>query len=823
MYKQLFLLCLLALFACKTSQPATQEAPKQQTPTQQPTAEKNPEEKKSNGKSYKDILKDAKTDDGLFKVHLVNEKVYYEIPNKLLGKDMLLISRIKGCPENLSPYLNAGSSVNEQVVRWQRKENRILLKSISYNSVADEELPIYQSVQYNNFEPIIDAFKIETMSEDSSSVVIDVTGLFTDDVTAISGLNSTLRQQYKVSRLDAQRSFIDTVRSYPINIEVVHTQTFNASSPPSNSRTGTITMQMNQSMILLPEDKMMPRLHDERVGWFTVSQYNYGSEELKADRITYIRRWRLEPKDPAAYARGELVEPVKPIVYYLDPATPEKWRPYFRQGIEDWQEAFEAAGFKNAIIAKDPPSPEEDPEFSPEDARYSTVRYVASTTRNAVGPSVSDPRTGEIIESDIIWYHNHLRSYRNRYMLETGAANPLARTLQTPEEEIGEMMRRVISHEIGHALGLPHNMKASSAYPVDSLRSGAFTQKYGIATTIMDYARYNYVAQPGDKNIRFIRQLGPYDLYAINWGYRVIPGAKTPEAEKTTLDNWIKEKAGDPVYMFGSGGGGFDPNSQTENIGDDPVKASTYGLMNLKKVAPNLIDWTTTEGKNYEDLDELYDELVGVWNRYIGHVVTNVGGVYQTLKTADQQGPVYNPVSKAKQKETVQWLLDHAFAKPDWLMNAEISRRIEPAGMVERIRSLQARHLDALLNTSRLQRMIETQALDGNKAYPLAEMCADLRKGIWSEMYSTKAIDVTRRNLQRAYLEGMAELLNEENSSPRSNFDLSQSDVRAVVRAELKTLQSDIRRNISGVKDSMTRYHLQDCLDRIENTLNPKG
>ncbi len=822
MYKQLFLFCLLALFACKTSQPV-QEPPKQQPSTQQPTAEKKPEEKKSNGKSYKDILKDAKTDDGLFKVHLVNEKVYYEIPNSLIGKDMLLISRIKGCPENLSPYLNAGSSVNEQVVRWQRKENRILLKSISYNSVADEELPIYQSVQYNNFEPIIDAFKIEAMNPDSTAVLIDVTGLFTADVTAISGLNSSLRQQYKVSRLDAQRSFIDTVRSYPINIEVVHTQTFSASSPPANSRTGTITMQMNQSMILLPEDKMMPRLHDERVGWFTVSQYNYGSEELKSDRITYIRRWRLEPKDPEAYARGELVEPVKPIVYYLDPATPERWRPYFRQGVEDWQEAFEAAGFKNAIIAKDPPSPEEDPEFSPEDARYSTVRYVASTTRNAVGPSVSDPRTGEIIESDIIWYHNHLRSYRNRYMLETGAANPLARTLQTPEEEIGEMMRRVISHEIGHALGLPHNMKASSAYPVDSLRSGAFTQKYGIATTIMDYARYNYVAQPGDENIRFIRQLGPYDLYAINWGYRVIPEANTPEEEKTTLDNWIKEKEDDPVYMFGSGGGGFDPNSQTENIGDDPVKASTYGLMNLKKVAPNLIDWTTTEGKNYEDLEELYGELVGVWNRYIGHVVTNVGGVYQTLKTADQQGPVYNPVSKAKQKETMQWLLDHAFSKPDWLMSAEISRRIEPAGMVERIRSLQARHLGALLNASRLQRMIETQAIEGNKAYPMAEMCADLRKGIWSELYSAKAMDVTRRNLQRAYLENMSELLNEEPSSPRSGFDLSQSDVRAVVRAELKTLQNDIRRNIPRIKDTMTQNHLQDCLDRIENTLNPKG
>ncbi|MCB0847830.1 MAG: zinc-dependent metalloprotease, partial [Bacteroidetes bacterium] len=315
-----------------------------------------------------------------------------------------------------------------------------------------------------------------------------------------------------------------------------------------------------------------------------------------------------------------------------------------RQGIEDWNVAFEAAGFKNAIIAKDPPSKEEDPEFSPEDARYSVVRYVATTTRNATGPSVSDPRTGEIIESDIIWYHNHLRSYRNRFMLETGAANPNARTLDTPEEEIGEMMRRVISHEIGHALGLPHNMKASSAYPVDSLRSGTFTREYGIATTIMDYARYNYVAQPGDENIRFVRQLGPYDLYAIEWGYRVIPNAKTSEEEKTTLSNWIKKHEGDPVYMFGSGRGGIDPTSQTENIGDDNVKASTYGLENLKIVAANLIAWTTEEGESYEELDELYGELGGVWSRYIGHVVPNIGGVYETHKMAGQEGPVYQPV-----------------------------------------------------------------------------------------------------------------------------------------------------------------------------------
>ncbi len=778
---------------------------------------------KKKGKSYRDIITDeARTDDGLFRVHLIGEKVYYEIPNDLLNVDLLWISRISGRSEDLSPYINAGSKTNEQIVQWQRKGSRILLRGISYNSVADESLPISRSVQYNNFEPIIQAFKIETMNEDSTAVVIEVSSLFTKDVPVFSGLDSRLRTQYKVRNLDAARSFIDTVRSYPINIEVVHTQTFNAAEPPANSKMNTITIQMNQSMIKLPENPMTPRLYDERVGWFTVRQYDYGSEALKSDLKTYIQRWRLEPKDPEAYLRGELVEPVKPIVYYLDPATPEHWRPYFRQGVEDWQAAFEAAGFKNAIIAKDPPTPEEDPEFSPEDARYSTVRYVATTTRNAVGPRVADPRSGEIIESDIIWYHNHLRSYRNRYLLETGAANPSARTLDTPEEEIGEMMRRVISHEIGHALGLPHNMKASSAYPVDSLRSGDFTQKYGIATTIMDYARYNYVAQPDDQNIRFVRQLGPYDLYSINWGYRWLPNVDKPEDETATLKSWIKEKEGDPMYMFGSGSGGIDPNAQTENIGDDPVKASSYGLSNLKIVAKNLLDWTTTDGENYEDLEELYGELVGVWNRYIGHVVTNIGGVNQTLKTADQAGTVYAPVSRAEQRASVQWLLDHAFSKPAWLMNADISRRIEHAGMVERIRALQVRHLDNILSTGRLQRMIENQGFEGNQTYTMLELMQDLRKGLWSEMYKGQAADLTRRNLQRAYLERMAYLLSEAAASPRQQFKVSQSDVHPVVRAELQTLKNDIRKNQKQIQDELTRYHLQDAIARIDKILEVK-
>lgn len=777
---------------------------------------------KSGGKSYTDIIKpDMIGDEGLFTIHQAEGKLYYTIPDSLLGVDMLLVSRIRQTPPNFSPFLNAGSSVNEQVVRWDRQQDKILLRAISYANVADESLPIYQSVQYNNAAPILQAFKILAPTPDSTGVLIEVTSMFTKDIGALSGLDANLRRTYKVSRLDNERSFIDTARSFPINIEVIHTMTYDAAEPPGNRSSGTLTMQMNQSMILLPRNPMMPRLHDERVGWFTVSQIDYSSEALKSDEKRYLRRWRLEPKDPAAYARGELVEPVKPIIYYLDPATPAKWRPYFKKGVEDWQAMFEAAGFKNAIIAKDPPTREEDPDFSPEDARYSTVRYVASTTRNAVGPSVSDPRTGEIIESDIIWYHNHLRSYRNRYLLETGAANPKVQSLDTPEEEIGEMMRRVIAHEIGHALGLPHNMKASSAYPVDSLRSPTFSQQYGIATTIMDYARFNYVAQPGDGAVRFIRQMGPYDEYAIRWGYRLVPGAGTPEAELPVLRQWIKEKEGDPRYMFGSGSGGIDPTAQTECIGDDNVLASTYGMANLQRVAGKLVAWTTNPGEDYTDLEELYGEMLGVWSRLIGHVVPNVGGVIQVYKTADQAGAVHTPVPAAKQREALQWLLQNAFQTPEWLLDADLLRRIESAGALERIRATQAGHLNNLLDPGRMQRLIEGQYVDG-KAFGLGTFMKQLTQGLWSELYARQAVSVGRRALQRAYLERLAFLLQEDppetpvGFGTRTRVNISQSDIRMEARAQLEELLQQLRRTVRSTADQETRRHWADCQARIE-------
>ena len=768
-----------------------------------------PKKDKGGIKTYEEMMTpDVVSTDGLFKVHEIGEDYYYEIPFDMLDKDMLLVSRRVKLPANLGGgFTSAGSKANEQLIQWTRVRNNIHLKAINYSNTADKDLPIYASVQDNNYSPVIKAFKIAAFGPDSTTAIINVNDLFLSDVRALSGVSSRMREQYKVGGLDKSRSFISRVASFPGNIEVRHDLTYEASRPPSQESAATISMQMSQSMYLLPEEPMQPRLFDERVGWFTVSQIDYGSEALKADEKTYIRRWRMVPSDMDAYNRGELVEPVKPIVYYLDPATPTKWRPYFKQGILDWEEAFEAAGFKNAIQVRDAPTADEDPEWSPEDARYSTVRYVASTTRNAMGPSVSDPRTGEIIESDIVWYHNHLRSYRNRYLLETGGANPNARTLDTPEEEIGEMMRRVISHEVGHALGLPHNMKSSYAYPTDSLRSATFPQKWGLATTIMDYTRYNYVAQPEDKGVRWVRMLGPYDVYSIDWGYRYISDARSSAAELPTLDRWIKSKNGDPMFLFGARNS-YDPSSQTECIGDDPVLASSYGLQNLKRIAPHLNEWTQETGKGFENLNELYGELISVWTRYVNHVTTNIGGVYELIKTAQEPGHSYTHLSKSEQQRAMDFLSREAFTTPTWMLEDDIVRNIGPSGIVDRIGSMQSRMLRNVLRSDRLMRMVENEALNGAQAYALNDLAQDLRSSIWGELNGNKSIDAYRRNLQRAHVTALQGILNN---------DKHKTDLSAMAQAELDWIEKKAMKAAKRYKNNMVGAHLKAVHSVINN------
>lgn len=807
-----FVLLTLILSACSTSEKLTSNTLSQGAVS----------EEKSSFSTISDFAKGMdRVDEGIITVMQKGDKIYWSIADSLLNRDFLLVSRVAGVPNGYFGFYSAGAKTAERVLQFSKVHDRILIKEVSYENIADSTLPIYESVQANNFAPILGAFDQELYDEDARETIIELSDFFTEDIEAISGVIPFLRREYQVRRLDGNRSYVESVKSFPKNLEVRHVLTYQANNPPSSSSNATLSIRMSQSMILLPKVPMQKRLFDYRVGWFTIRQIDFGSEQQKADRQSYIRRWRLEPSDSTAYFRGELVEPKKPIVYYLDPATPEKYRSYIIKGIEDWNVAFEEAGFKNAIQAKLPPSPSEDPDWSPEDIRYSTVRWVANEIRNAVGPSVSDPRSGEIIESDIVWYHNHMRSYRNRLMIETGAANPEARKLKLADDLIGETMRRVISHEIGHALGLPHNMQSSSAYPVDSLRSGSFTQKYGIATTIMEYARQNYVAQPGDENISFIRQLGPYDLYSINWGYRLIPNSHTPEDEKETLDSWIMEKSGDPMYRF-AGSTGYDPSAQTEDLGDDPVKASTYGLMNLKRVVPELMEWTYTEGEGYEDLEEIYRELIGMWSRYSRHVATNIGGVYQNRKSADQDGFLYTPVSKENQLRALAFLNEHVFTTPYWLLDTDILQNIQPAGSIDLIQSLQSRILGSVLDPDVLLRLIEYSALGSNTFSP-DEMLETLRLGIWREIYDNDSeIDVYRRTLQREYLSRIDSFLSmDQMGNSRNPVDLQNSDIRPLLRTELNLLTDDINSHLDGEKlNGIQKAHLEDVIIRIEQILN---
>ncbi len=783
-------------------------------------------------KPYAEVITaKAVTQKGLFTVHRIGDKYFFEIQNSLLKKEILAVNRLSKSTPGAGNY--GGEEVGSRVVYWELgPANKLFLKVAATVSIADSSEMISKAVASSNLNPILAAFPIKAKSKDSSSVVIDVTDFLISE-SPLLAFNGDNKKNYSLGPQMADRSYIESVKSFPMNTEVrsIRTYTSVGGRLPAATEAGAITLGMNTSFLKLPDHPMRKRMYDPRVGFFASANIRYHDNQQKVEQEAFIHRWRLEPKaeDVEKFRRGELVEPQKQIIYYIDPATPKKWRPFLIAGVNDWQKAFEQAGFKNAIVAKE--WPEADSTMSLDDARFSVIRYFASSQQNAYGPNIADPRTGEILESHIGWYHNVMNLVHRWYMIQAGAIDPRARKNKFDDELMGQLIRFVSSHEIGHTLGLRHNMGASSTVPVEKLRDKAWVEAHGHTPSIMDYARFNYVAQPEDgiSEKGIFPRINDYDKWAIQWGYKPILDQPNAEAEKKILNKiTLDSLASNKRLWFGGEGRDFDPRSQAEDLGDDPVKASQYGIKNLKRIVPQLINWTKESGEGYENLKEMYGEALGQYNRYIYHVVKNLGGVMITEKTTDQPGAVYQAVSLAKQKESIKFLNDEVFTTPKWLLDKQILNKIEPGYGFNDVQVMQQNAIAAVTSQSRLYRMMVNQRDNGKGAYSPGQWLNDLKSSMFSEIKSGKATDEYRRSLQKMYVGSIITMYNKRFALQGSTDNilasvtptqvLLYSNVKSLALSHLRALRGDMQKGIVNTKDQDSKIHyqyLKQMLDKI--------
>lgn len=778
------------------------------------------------------ITPKAKSSFGFLTVHKVDNNYFFEIPDSMLNRDILIVNRISKAPTSRqkSRVGYPGDILGSKVIRFENKDNkRILVREYSYRERSENKDGMFQSVRNSNTQPIVANFGIETIKKDSltKNYVINVS-VFLQKENPLFSFDADSKEYIGLLNMVGEGTYIDTLKAFPKNIEISTTVTYQSKKGMSNVgflETGSpripLTYELNSSMVLLPEVPMKARLFDPRVGYFTVGYTDFDSNPQGIEYKKLITRWRLEPKDEAAYLRGELVEPKKPIVIYIDPATPKKWVPYLIQGVNDWQVAFEKAGFKNAIYALEAPT--DDPSWSLEDARHSAIVYKPSDIPNASGPHINDPRTGEILETHINWYHNVMSLLRDWYMIQAGTIDEAARKMQLDDELMGQLIRFVSSHEVGHTLGLRHNFGSSHTVPVEKLRDKAWVEANGHTPSIMDYARFNYVAQPEDGITRagIFPRIGIYDKWSIEWGYRWLPQFQTPEDEVAFSNQSIIEKLKTDVrYTFGTESDPNDPRNQSEDLGDDSMLASLYGIKNLKRIVPQILTWSYEPNKSYAGAGEIYSGVVSQFNRYLGHVTKNVAGIYSNSITVEQTDEIAREFVPANiQKRAIAFLNEQLFTTPEWLIDRQLMEKakILPVNV---ICSLQSGVLARLINKNTLDKMSENEILNGKKAYTSAQMFNDLKKVIWSNLGQS---DIYKRNMQKAYVENLINLLDKKGNADKnaSGKRPAYSEAPAIAHGQLTELKR-LTTSAASMTSGTAKGHYQNLITLIDNALSNK-